>query len=152
MFSLLKDNIWLVSVAALIISLVSVAFVVIDKLKVWGDNKRVRSLKTEKAILYPLLNVQIDKYAIKTVEKKGYSETTIISAHFSELYNLFQIVDTSQLRNRELAERIETIKGFKADKLFECKGVPDGRVYSTQFSQPVDDVLRDIRKYLGEVI
>lgn len=152
MVQFFTENTWIISVAALIISILSVTFVIIDKFKVWGDSKKIRGLKKDKAILYPLLNVHIDTFATIKVEKNGNHQSTIHSAHFSKLYNLFQNIDTSKLRNRELAERIESIKNLGSGELFECKGVPDGDVFSTQFTRPVNETLYMMRKYLAEVI
>lgn len=143
----------MIGVIALIISLISVTFVIIDKLKVWGDSKRIKQLKKDKAVLLPLVNVKIDDYATVRTEKNGPNTSTVHSAHYSKFFNLIQGLNTDSLYNRNIAGKIEGIKSQKsAGKLFECKGIPDGENFSTQFTPEVNEILCDVRKYLAEVL
>lgn len=143
---------WVLSLIAIIISLASASFVIIDKFKVWGDGGRIKKLKKDKAVLHPLLKVEMGDYETKTVLTEGRSQRITSSAHFSKLYFLFQNINSAKLLNKDLASKIDSIKLLDAGKLFEPKAAPNTLNHSVEFAKEVNEVLALTRSYLAEVL
>lgn len=152
MIELLKENTWLISIIAIIISIISLTFVIIDKLKNWKDTSINKKLRKDKSILQPVIELKVENFSSVKTEKEKNLQRTLHKPSYSRLYHLFQSIDTSQLSNKDIAKKIERIKNFKAEDLFESKNIPNGYIFSIQFSHIVTEVISDSKKYLANVI
>lgn len=140
------------SIIAIAVSMISAAFVIIDKFKVWTSDKRLRLLKKDKAILFPLLSIQIQDYHTIEVTKETNFKKTEYTPQYSKLYYLFQGIDTEKISNRVIAEKINKVKLLESGSLFKPISAPDTERMTVQFTYPVNEVLKIARSYLAEVL
>jgi len=151
-FDFLKSNIWVISLAAIIISLASFLFVVMDKVKTWNENSQIKKLKRDKAILQPIIELDINKFRAVRVEKTPNSTSTIHKADYSNIYSLFQSIFTDKLSNREIAFKINEIKKLKDEDLIIPKNAPSSSYFSLQFNQAIIELIHDVKTYLAVII
>lgn len=150
MLDFLRNSTWLISILALLISLTSAYFVIMDKIIVWRDTKLIRKLKKDKAILFPLLDVKVhDCYTLET-ETEGNHTRHTRTPHYARLYYLFQYIHTTDLLNREIADQIEKLKKLGPEELFETKTA--GYSSTVQFTPIVNKTLAAVRVYLAQVV
>ena len=141
-----------ISLIAIGISIISVVFVIIDKLRLWTDNHRMRKLKKDKAILFPIINLDIKNFSSIRREEKGNTQKIIHKADYANLFFLFQSIETKNLINRDIANTIEKVKSLRDEDLFKLKRSPDIDDLSHQFSDIVIKLIYDSRSYLAIVL
>ena len=151
-FDFLKSNIWVISLTAIIISLFSLLFVVFDKVKTWNENSQIKKLKKDKAILQPIIELDINKFRAVRVEKKSYIKSTINKADYSNIYSLFQSILTDKLSNRKIALKINEIKKLKDEDLIIMRNAPRSSHFSLQFNQAIIELIHDVKTYLAVII
>ena len=151
MIEFLKQNTWVLSIAAIGISLISVTFVIIDRLKIWKENSKNKKLKKDRAILQSIIELKVENYSTVDFKEPKNLKETIYAPDYSRLYHIIQRTDTSTLSNKALAYKIEGLKKLTADDLFEIKSVPDGEDFSVQFSQVVNEVITTSRRHLANI-
>lgn len=151
-FDFLKSNIWVISLTAIIISLFSLLLVVFDKVKTWNENSQIKKLKKDKAILQPIIELDINKFRAVRVEKKSYIKSTIHKADYSNIYILFQSILTDKLSNREIALKINEIKKLKDEDLIIMRNAPSSSHFSLQFNQAIIELIHDVKTYLAVII
>ncbi len=152
LFDFIKSNIWAISFAAIIISLASFLFVVFDKVKTWNENSQIKKLKKDKAILQPILDLDINKFRDVRVEKTPNRTSTIHKADYSNIYSLFQSIFTDKLSNKVIALKIEKIKKLKDEDLITMKNAPGSNHFSMQFNQDINELIHDVKTYLSVII
>ena len=151
MIDFLKNNTWILSVIAILISLVSASFVVTDRIKNWRENTLNKKLKKDKAFLQPLIDLKVENFSsIELKEEKNFKQT-VYQPHYSQLYNIVQRINTSSLSNKLLANEIDDLKKLTADDLFEIANVPGGDDFSVQFSLNVYRVISNAKKHLANI-
>lgn len=151
-FDFLKSNNWVISIAAIIISLASFLFIVIDKVKTWNENSQIKKLKRDKAILQPIIELDLNKFRAVIVEKTHNRTNTIHKADYSNIYSLFQSIFTDNLSNREIALKIDEIKKLKVEDLIIMKNAPNSNHFSLQFNQDIIELIHDIKTYTAYLL
>jgi len=83
----LKASSWVLSIIAIIISLISAIFVIVDKLKTWKELGQNKKLKKDKAILQSIIELKIENFSEERFEfrKEKNIKRTIHKAHYSKL-------------------------------------------------------------------
>ena len=147
-----KSNAWIFSIAAIFISFASLVFVIIDKIKNWKENSLIKKLKKDKAILEPIVLLNIKDFCSIRIEQKKYIRSKILEADYSNLYNIFQSIITNSLSNRNIAEKIEKIKNKKDEDLMELNHAPESSHFSHRFSQDIIELIHDVKMYLAIII
>jgi len=151
-FDFMKSNNWVISLAAIIISLLSSLFVVFDKVKTWNENSQIRKLKTDKAILLPIIELDINEFKSIREEKKSTTTYFRHKVEYSDIYYLFQSIITDKLSNREIALKIDRIKNLKDEDLIIAKKVSNSTHFSFQFNQEIIELIHDVKTYLAVII
>lgn len=142
MLQVLKDYAWLTGILALLV-------VIIDKYKYYFDKWRVDRLKRDKALLFPILDLEVDKY--HEIEKYGKGGLNI-KPNYPKLKNAFLQIDTTRLINKGLAKDIEAVQQLEPDDMFMLSRVEHGVDRVVLFAPAVNAVLVKTRYYLSEII
>ncbi len=130
MIEFLKENTWLLSIVAILISLTSATFVIIARFKTWREIFENKKLKKDRAILQPIIELKVENFnTVEFKEDNNYKETQY-RPDYSRLYYIFQRIDPSNVSSKNLALKIENIKKLDADDLFEIKNIPNGDDFS----------------------
>ena len=152
MIQFLKDNTWIISCIALVISLVSASITIIDRLRSWNEISKNKRLKRDKAILQPIIDLKTENYYKQETTVMGNKTTHSTSQFFSKLHFLIQSVDTKNISSKELILLIENLKSIDADHLFKHRMIPTGTNSSMQFSDVLISAIQACKEHVATVI
>jgi hypothetical protein len=150
MIEFLKINAWLLSGIAIVISFTSLSVTIYDKIRAWKEQERVKKLRREKAILKPILELRREEYFSTEVKQQGNSKHTSYNPYYSRLYHLIQGINSTEIENKSICEKLISIQKLHADNLFTPKKV--GQNFSVEFSDELTLFIAEVRKYLSDVI
>lgn len=149
MIEVLQKNAWLISSGSLIVSLVSAYFTITNVRRSWKLTEQATFLKSERAILKPLLELSVDDFFTIETTVSGNNKRTVYKPYYSKLKNIIHGIPAQKLRNKELSIKIQELQEMQVDKLL--RSTTAGYNTWINFGEELNEVILLTRQYLSEV-
>lgn len=144
------DKSTIISIFSILLSTISVSFVVVDRIRTWRESNKVKLLKKEKAILNRLINLSVKDYFDVVIEKSPNSTVRNVQPKYNELKEEILSIKTSELSNPEIIQHIEKLKNSNLDDLILPAG--KGKNFTVKFGEHLENTISKCRIYLADVL